>query len=85
MTFLTISENGRVLIPADLREHLGLKPKDRLHAEIIEGALVLKPMSQHFNEMRTYLGGVLTVEDNQLLSDQLIAQRREEAAKEQAS
>ena len=55
MTFITIAENGRVLIPADMRQQLGLKPKDRLKAEIKDGALVLKPMSQHFKEMRACL------------------------------
>ena len=85
MTFITIAENGRVLIPAELRHQLGLKPKDRLQAEIKDGVLMLKPMSHHFNEMRAYLNKTLAVEGTQLLSDQLIAQRRLEAAKEDAS
>ena len=82
MPTLSISDNGRVLIPADMREQLGLKPKGRLHAEIKDGALILKPMSQHFMEMRAYLDSVLKIDESRSLSDELIAERRAEAAKE---
>ena len=82
MTAIAMSDNGRILIPADMREKLGIKPKERLHAEIKDGALVLKPMSQHFIDMRTYFDSVLKVDKNISLSDELIADRRAEAAKE---
>lgn len=82
MPSLAMSENGRVLIPADMREKLGLKPKERLHAEIKDGALVLMPMSQHFIEMRAYFDRVLTIDKNRSITDELIAERRAEAARE---
>ena len=84
MPSLAMSENGRVLIPADMREKLGIKPKERLHAEIKDGALILMPMSQHFIEMRAYFASVLTIDKSRSLSDELIAERRAEAAKEDA-
>ena len=82
MPSLAMSENGRVLIPADMREKLGLKPKERLYAEIKDGALVLMPMSQHFIEMRAYFDRVLTIDKNRSITDELIAERRAEAARE---
>ena len=82
MPSLAMSENGRVLIPADMREKLGLKPKERLHAEIKDGTLVLMPMSQHFIEMRAYFDRVLTIDKNRSITDELIAERRAEAARE---
>lgn len=84
MTTLAMSDNGRVLIPADMREKLGIKPKERLYAEIVDGALVLKPMSQHFTEMRAYFDRVLKIDKTRSLSDELIAERRAEAAQEDA-
>jgi AbrB family looped-hinge helix DNA binding protein len=79
MTALAISENGRILIPADVREKLGLKPKTRLHIEIKDGSLVLTPLSQHYANLRTYLDSVLTVPEGVSLSEELIAERRLEA------
>ena len=84
MPSLAMSENGRVLIPADMREKLGIKPKERLYAEIKDGALVLMPMSQHFVALRAYFDSVLTIDKSRSLSDELIAERRAEAAKEDA-
>ena len=84
MSTLAISENGRILIPADMREKLGIKPKERLHAEIKDGTLILKPMAQHFIEMRAYFDSVLKVDKDRCISDELIAERRAEAAREDA-
>jgi AbrB family looped-hinge helix DNA binding protein len=79
MTALAISENGRILIPADVREKLGLKPKTRLHIEIKDGSLVLTPLSQHYANLRAYLDSVLNVPEGVSLSEELIAERRLEA------
>ena len=42
-TTLSISDNGRVLIPQGLREQLGFKPGSRIHVEVKDGSLVLTP------------------------------------------
>lgn len=81
MHFLTVTENGEVEIPANLRERLGIKPNDRLLAETVGGTLAIKTAAQHFKEMRAELDGMLTGKNTALLSDQLIAQRREESVK----
>jgi bifunctional DNA-binding transcriptional regulator/antitoxin component of YhaV-PrlF toxin-antitoxin module len=42
-TTLTLDPQGRVLLSRALRQHLGLKPGDRLVALVEEGRLVLLP------------------------------------------
>ena len=81
MHFLTVTENGEVEIPANLRKRLGIKPNDRLLAETVGRTLVIKTVAQQFKEMRAELDVLLTGKSTALLSDQLIAQRREESVK----
>lgn len=40
-----MDEQGRVLIPQELREALGLRPGETLDAELEEGSLVLRPQA----------------------------------------
>lgn len=40
---LQMDEQGRVLIPRELREALGLRPGETLDAEVEEGRLVIRP------------------------------------------
>jgi AbrB family looped-hinge helix DNA binding protein len=82
MSSLAMSDNGRILIPADVREKLGLKPKSRLYVEIKDGCLVLTPMAQHYANLRAYFDSVLKVPEGVSLSDELIAERRLEAKRE---
>ncbi len=82
MTSLSMADNGRVLIPAELREELGLKPKTRFHVEIKNGSLILTPLSQHYANLRTYLDSVLKIPPGVSLSEELIAERRLEARRE---
>lgn len=84
MTSLALSENGRVLIPADVREKLGLKAKTRLHVEIKNGSLILTPHAQHYANLRAYLDSVLKIPPGVSLSEELIAERRQEAKREDA-
>ncbi len=46
MTSLAMSENGRVLIPVDIREKLGFKPKTPIFVEIKDGSLILTSAAQ---------------------------------------
>jgi AbrB family looped-hinge helix DNA binding protein len=85
MTSLSMSENGRVLIPAELREKLGFKPKSLIHVEIKDGSLVLTSAAQRTAQRRAYFDNLfkeLGVDPNRSLVDELIADRRQEAAKE---
>jgi AbrB family looped-hinge helix DNA binding protein len=39
-TITTVTTKGQVTIPADIREHLGIKPKDRVSFEVTEDGSV---------------------------------------------
>ncbi len=85
MTSLTMSDNGRVLIPAELREKLGFKPKSPIYVEVKDGSLVLTSAAQRSAQRRAYFDNLFTelgVAPGTSLSDELIADRRLEAAKE---
>lgn len=85
MTTLAISENGRVLVPAALREQLGFKPGTRIYAEVKDGSLVLTSASQRTAQRRAYFADLmnrLNVPDDASLVDELIAERRAEAARD---
>lgn len=85
MTSLAMSDNGRVLIPVELREKLGFKPKSPIYVEIKDGSLVLTSAAQRSAQRRAYFDNLfkeLGVDPSTSLSDELIADRRLEAAKE---
>ena len=84
MTTLSISDNGRMLVPVALREQLGFKPGTRIYAEVKDGSLVLTSASQRTAQRRAYFAQLmkqLKVEDVSVV-DELIAERRAEAARE---
>lgn len=85
MTTLTIADNGRMLVPVALREQLGFKPGARIYAEVKDGSLVLTSASQRTAQRRAYFAQVmkrLAVPEGVSLADELIAERRAEAARE---
>ncbi len=85
MASLAMSENGRVLIPVELREKLGFKPKSPIYVEIKDGSLVLTSAAQRSAQRRAYFDNLfkeLNLDPNRSLVDELIAGRRAEADKE---
>ncbi len=85
MASLAMSENGRVLIPVELREKLGFKPKSPIYVEIKDGSLILTSAAQRSAQRRAYFDNLfkeLGVDPSISLSNELIADRRAEAAKE---
>jgi AbrB family looped-hinge helix DNA binding protein len=77
-----MSDNGRVLIPAELREQLGFKPKSRLYAEVKDGSLVLTSAQQRSAQRRAYFASVVPAQEGRSLSEELIAERRQQASAE---
>lgn len=51
----TITQKGQVTIPIEIREQLGLKPKDRVRFDIEDGVVVMKPVE---SKILTYYGSV---------------------------
>ena len=43
MVLTSLDERGRIIIPKDLREKLGLRPNQRIIIEVRGGEIVLKP------------------------------------------
>ena len=88
MTPLTMSENGRVLIPSAIREELGFKPNSKIFVEIKDGSLILTPMAQRYAQLRAYfdqhLPPFVPKIPGQDSVDEFIAERRAEAAREDA-
>ncbi len=85
MASLAMSENGRILIPVELREKLGFKPKSPIYVEIKDGSLVLTSAAQRSAQRRAYFDNLfkeLNLDPNRSVVDELIADRRAEAAKE---
>jgi AbrB family looped-hinge helix DNA binding protein len=78
---LKIGPGGRVVIPADLREAMGVVEGDTLLATLVDGELRLMPMAAALAEARALVrdfflpGGPSVV-------DELILDRRREQAKE---
>lgn len=78
--FGTINESGRLVIPVALRKELGIKPGERLFMEVVDGVL----------RVQTHLSVIRKIQEEMkkyatpgvLVSDELIAERREEARRE---
>lgn len=49
-TFTTVSSKGQVVIPAELRNELGIEPGTRLAIQREEGRLILQPITEEFIE-----------------------------------
>jgi len=77
---VVLGESGRIVLPAQIRKELGLKPGDRLTVisdqgsiRIMSRRMALKSIQADIVRHRGSLTGVL---------DEFIAERRQEAARE---
>jgi AbrB family looped-hinge helix DNA binding protein len=79
-TKVRINQQGRIVIPAGCRAAAGLKPGDELLVEVIgEGELRLRTKEQALKEAQRIVARYSSGRD---LVAELIAERREEAARE---
>jgi antitoxin PrlF len=76
---LVLGQQGRLVIPAEVRAALGLAPGDRLHLHLSGPRLVLERQQDAITELRQLAA---KVPKNRSLVDELLAERRLAAADE---
>jgi AbrB family looped-hinge helix DNA binding protein len=76
---VTVGQQGRLVIPADVRASLGLVAGDRLHLHLVGRRLVLERPRDAVGELRGLASGVA---GGRSLVDELLAERRMAAASE---
>lgn len=75
-----INQNGRIVIPAALRQQMGIKAGESVLMEVEDGILRMEPHRARIRRIQESLGRLIPPE--RCLSDELIAERREEARRE---
>jgi AbrB family looped-hinge helix DNA binding protein len=76
---LRIGAQGRLVLPSAMRRALGIKQGDELAARLDGGRIVLEPRDELLRRMREELRGG---RGKRSLVDELIAERRRDAARE---
>jgi AbrB family looped-hinge helix DNA binding protein len=76
-----LSRNGRIVIPAAIREEMGFAPGDTLLMEVEDGVLRVEGFDARLARVQDELAQLAGPE--RMLSDELIAERRAEARREQ--
>jgi AbrB family looped-hinge helix DNA binding protein len=76
-----IGANGRIVIPAVIRERLGLKPGDTVLMDVEDCALRIESYPARIARIQRAFAHLRN--PAQLASDQLIAERREEVRREE--
>ncbi len=76
---LVLGQQGRLVIPAEVRAALGLAAGDQLHLHVTGARLVLERRQDAVEELRTFAKEVPT---SRSLVEELLAERRLAAAAE---
>lgn len=74
---VTLGQQGRLVIPAEVRTALGLSPGEQLHLRIVGHSLVLERPQDAVAELRGLAAGVPRTRS---LVDELLQERRLAAA-----
>ena len=82
MISMKMSEGGRVVIPVEIRRRLGLKDGDTVLWEMAEGEARLTTKAARIRRAQALVR--LHVPDGTSLAEELIAERRREAAGDKA-
>jgi len=79
---VTLDAQGRILIPAEIRRELGLKPGDHLEIFVEGGEVHLLTIEQSIRRAQALVRQYIPA--GRLISEELIADRRAEAARDLA-
>jgi len=79
---VVVKDAGRILLPADVRDALGVAEGDTLQGFVEDGELHLLTSATALRQIQEYLATVIPPEVN--VVDDFIAERRAEAAREEA-
>lgn len=84
MTAITIDTTGRLEIPLEIRQQLGITIAQSLNIEVVNGCIILQPIGQEAQVRRE--GTALVVETSPLGNlDSLVDDLREERIQSQIS
>jgi AbrB family looped-hinge helix DNA binding protein len=78
---VALSDNGRIVIPAAIREEMGFAPGDFLLIDVEDGVLRIESYPARIRRIQQEFAKYAT--PGVLASDELIAERREEARREE--
>ena len=79
---IEVGESGRIVLPAAFRRKLGIRDGDVLTAEIVDGDIVLIPLDSGIRKAQAIVRRY--VPEGVSLVDELLEERRREAAREEA-
>lgn len=79
---VALDQAGRLVLPAAVRKALGLKPGSRLMLSVRGQVVKLTPMREAIRRAQAILAPYQP-KDGRLVSDELVADRREEYRREQ--
>ena len=82
MLAMKVSENGRVVIPAEIRQAMHLRDGDIVYWELVDGEASLSTRRTRMEKARTMFQAALPEQRSRSMADELIAQRRKEAKAE---
>lgn len=81
---VTVNRDGRVLIPKQVRQELGLDAGATLVLSVEDGRVILESRDQLIARIRREVTDAWQGDTDQSAADELISQRRAEAAAEDA-
>ncbi|HEX5394094.1 MAG TPA: AbrB/MazE/SpoVT family DNA-binding domain-containing protein [Rhodocyclaceae bacterium] len=84
MIQMKMSEGGRIVVPAEIRKTLGLKDGDTVLWELVDGEARLTTRHARLERARKLFQQYFPKQQGRSVVDELIAERRTEAAREDA-
>ncbi len=81
-TRVTMAPNGRVVIPASMRNELGMAEGGTMVARVEDGAVVLEPFTVAIDRVRALVRRHAPAEPGVSVVDEFLAERRRDAARE---